>query len=100
MTQVLFRPAAIADIEEARGWYELQRPGLGQAFLESVDSVVAAVLENRRMSPVLHRDTRRALLRRFPFGLFYRLVEDRVVVVACLHAKRDPKTWRSRTRAA
>ena len=96
MTRALFRPAAIADIEEACGWYESQRPGLGLDFLQAVDLAVATVLENRRMFPILRRDIRRALLGRFPYGLFYRLVDDRVVVVGCLHAKRDPISWRAR----
>jgi hypothetical protein len=45
---------------------------------------------------VVLRDIRRQLLKRFPYGLFYRLIEGQVVVVACFHAKRSPRVWRSR----
>ena len=48
------------------------------------------------MYPVIRRDTRRALLERFPYSLLYRIVHEQVVVVACFHAKRHPKRWYSR----
>jgi len=69
---MILRPAATVDIEDAYAWYEAQRAGLGQEFRASVDA---------------------ALL---PFGLFYRLIDEQVVVVACMHAKRDPRSWRAR----
>lgn len=96
MTQALFRPAASADLEEAFAWYEAQHPGLGQAFRDAVEGALALIVENPQACPVLYRDTRRALLQRFPYGVFYRLIGDHVVVIACAHAKRHPRAWRSR----
>jgi plasmid stabilization system protein ParE len=93
---MILRPAATADIGEAYAWYEAQRAGLGQEFRDSVDAALLLVAAAPRAYPILHRDTRRALLRRFPYGLFYRLVDEQVVVVACMHAKRDPRSWRAR----
>lgn len=96
MTNPIFRPAAAADIERAYRWYEDERVGLGEEFLEEVSVTVNAVLTQPRAFPVLHRDTRRALVRRFPFGLFYRIIDDTVVFVACFHARRDPSGWKRR----
>jgi plasmid stabilization system protein ParE len=45
---------------------------------------------------VVHGEKRRALLRRFPYALTYRASEDEVVILACLHARRDPKRWQRR----
>jgi plasmid stabilization system protein ParE len=98
MTTVIFRPAAAADVEDAYLWYEGQRPGLGDEFLEAVESSIEFVQSHPQAWPVVHRDTRRALLHRFPHGLFYRLYEQQIVVVACMHASRDPRRWQSRTR--
>jgi hypothetical protein len=44
----------------------------------------------REFGAKAHEDTRRALLARFPYALFYRAEPDRVLVIACFHAKRDP----------
>jgi plasmid stabilization system protein ParE len=95
--QVLVRPAAAADIDDAVLWYERQRPGLGADFLRTVDSALAAIQGNPQLHAVLHRDTRRALLRRFPYGIYYRVYPDSIVIVACMHGRRDPKRWQART---
>jgi len=95
--QVIVRPAAAADIERAYQWYEWQRRGLGEEFLAALRLTRDRVLEYPESFPVLHRDTRRALIpRRFPYGLFDRIYGDTVVVVACMHAKQDPQRWRRR----
>jgi len=98
VNRVLVRPAAAADIEDAYQWYEAQRPGLGEEFLAALRLARDRVLEHPEAFPVLHRETRRALIpQRFPYGLFYRIYGDTIVVVACMHAKRDPRRWRRRT---
>jgi plasmid stabilization system protein ParE len=95
--EIIVRPAAGADIEEAFLWYERQRPGLGEEFLAAVQLARESIAAHPAMYPVIHRDTRRALVHRFPYGIFYRAYRDVIVVVACMHGKRDPKQWRSRT---
>jgi len=95
--QFIVRPAAAADIDEAFLWYEGQRPRLGHDFLSAAQSVIDAVADHPFRHPVVRRNTRRALLRRFPYAIYYRVYEDIVVVVACMHGRRDPKRWQSRT---
>lgn len=96
MKPPIFRPAAAADVEEAYRWYEERRAGLGEEFLAAVQGTLESIMANPELYPVVHRQTRRALLRRFPYGLYYRVVQGQVVVVACMHASRDPRRWQSR----
>ena len=91
------RPRAAADIEDAHSWYESQRRGLGGEFLDAISAVFAVLRESPQRYRVVHRDTRRANVRRFPFGVFYRIIGEDVVVIACFHARRDPRSWRGRT---
>ena len=56
-----------------------------------------SIREMPELYAVVHRDTRRAMLVRFPYSLLYRLVNKQVIVVACFHGKRDPRRWQSRT---
>jgi plasmid stabilization system protein ParE len=93
---LLVRPDAAADIEEAYLWYASQRRGLGNEFLDAVMVVFEGLLDNPLQHRVVHRDTRRANLRRFPHGVFYRIIDADVVVMACFHASRDPHRWRRR----
>lgn len=93
---LVVRPAAAADLEEVFLWYDGQRAGLGDLFLDAVEQVFRAVLENPRRYRVVHRDTRRAHVRRFPYSVFYRIVGDDVVVVGCFHGSRNPRRWEGR----
>lgn len=92
------RPEAEQDIEDAAIWYESQSQGLGHAFLDEVERSLQAISERPMRYPTLHRDTRRALMHRFPFGVFYRMDAKRIVVVAVMHGSRDPQRWKQRIR--
>ena len=92
----ILRPAAAADVEGAYRWYEDQRAGLGEEFLGAVQAGLAVAAAHPLAAPIVHRDTRRLLLKRFPYGVFYRLVRDDIIVVGVLHAKRHPRVWRDR----
>ena len=93
---VVFTAAAEADVAEAHLWYRERGLGLGDDFVRAVDASVAGIARHPESHSVMHRGVRRALLRRFPYGLFYVVQPDRIVVLACFHAARDPRIWRSR----
>jgi len=95
--ELVYRPEAAADVEEACAWYERQRAGLGAEFMAALQTAEDAVRATPLAFPVYRRDTRRYLLRRFPYRLFYRLLGERVVIIACYHVRRSPhglSTWR------
>ena len=58
------RPSAEIDLKDAGRWYENQREGLGEEFLDEVQNTWNIMAENPYLYPVVHRDTRRALIRR------------------------------------
>lgn len=97
MIEIEFRPAAAADLEEAADWYEAKKGGLGLEFLDVVHATLDKIAENPKLYRVLYRDTRRALIRRFPYGIYFRTMPNRVLIVACMHGRRRPSRWRSRT---
>ncbi len=94
---VVLRPEAQADLQEARTWYEQQRPGLGDAFVEAADEMFMRIREMPELHAVVLRDVRRGKLRRFPYVAYYRVLTNRIEVLAILHGSRDPKVWKDRT---
>jgi plasmid stabilization system protein ParE len=94
--RIVFRPQAEIEITEAADWYEAQRRGLGQDFLRLVDQTISRIGETPLQFRRIHKETRRAPLQRFPYGILYRVRAEEIVVVACMHARRDPKRWRDR----
>jgi len=95
--QIVIHPEAELDLADAYEWYDEQRSGLGEELLLSIEVTLEAIRENPEQFPVVHKDVRRALIRRFPYGVFYLVEKEVVVVLAIFHARRDPKHWQSRS---
>lgn len=43
-----------------------------------------------------HETYRRALVRRFPYAIFYEYFENVTTIYAVFHCSQDPKKWRDR----
>jgi plasmid stabilization system protein ParE len=71
--------------------------GLGHEFLAAAQTLIDAVAQHPLGYPVVRRNTRRALLRRFPYAIYFRIYDEVIVVVACMHGRRNPRRWRVRT---
>ena len=93
---VIVRPDAEADLKEAFAWYEAQRAGLGADLLLAVEAVLEEIGRRGDSFPLVHNDVRRALVKRFPHGVFFVVNDPVVSVIAIFHARRDPKIWRDR----
>ena len=87
--RVVIRPRAETDPSEARDWYESQRVGLGAEFVAEVNTMIHVLVHDPRRHAIYYRGFRRVLARRFPYKLFYRLEDDRIIVFRILHARRD-----------
>jgi toxin ParE1/3/4 len=94
--RLVFRPQARSDIAEAVAWYEAQGQGLGADFIRAVEVAAASILANPFQYQRVRDDRRRAALRRFPYSLIYVNSDDEIVVLACIHGRRNPKRWHER----
>jgi plasmid stabilization system protein ParE len=93
---LIIRPEAEADLFEARGWYEEKQADLGSEFLTEIDDVFDRIGERPDLYAVEYKEVRRVALSRFPYVVYYRIVEETVEVIGVLHGSRDPKHWKSR----
>jgi plasmid stabilization system protein ParE len=93
---VALRPEAAQDLQDARDWYEQQRPGLGAVFAGRAAAALDAIGQFPMLYGLVSRDTRAAPIRKHPYVIYYRVLADRVDVVGVLHAHRDPSAWQSR----
>ena len=95
--ELRLRSEAELELMDAALWYEEQGLGLGHQFLDEVLAAFSTITETPLMYLIIHRNTRRALIHRFPFGVYYRVETSTIVVVAVMHGSRDPRSWKSRT---
>jgi hypothetical protein len=64
---IIVQPEGEADLDAAFHWYQARREGLGDEFLEEVSHAFARIAERPLRYAIIHREARRALLRRFPY---------------------------------
>ena len=96
--QIIIRSEAGDDLRSTFAWYENQEKGLGVEFLRCVDASMFSISRSPKIFPSLYKGMRRALIRRFPYGIFFILEERRIVVLAVLHVKRHPLRWQKKKR--
>jgi plasmid stabilization system protein ParE len=94
---VVFTQAARTELIDAQDWYESEASGLGRRFREAVDALVKRMSANPHQFPVVLKTVRRALLRRFPYSLFFVVEDQTLLVIACFHGSRDPAQWQKRS---
>ncbi len=87
---------AVRDLEDGYAWYEKRRPGLGEEFLSCVDACFEGIRRDPERHERIFEDYRRALVRRFPYAVFYEHSKTAVTVYAILHTSRSPAKWRTR----
>jgi toxin ParE1/3/4 len=78
---------------EAFEWYEGQRPGLGSEFLAALDAQLGLIKESPLVYAEIIPGVRRALLSRFPYGVFYASKKEITSVLAVVHTSRSPRRW-------
>jgi plasmid stabilization system protein ParE len=97
MTRALIlHPEAQQDVGNAAFWYEDKSAGLGSDFLRAVDAAVAQIRRTPLLFPVVEGPIRRALLRRFPYAVYFVDSGDEIRVLACSHARQNPERWQQR----
>ena len=96
MKTVRFLRPAEQEMLDAARYYEAQARGLGDDFLDKIDSAVRDITEHPERWPVLHLDVRRRFIHRFPYVLLYRVDAEEVVVLAVMHLHRNPHYWMNR----
>jgi hypothetical protein len=93
---VKFLAPARSELAEAIDYYESQEPGLGAQFAEEVKRTLERILQYPEAWAPLSKRTRRCRTNKFPYGVIYQARGDVLLIVALMHLRREPSTWRGR----
>ena len=88
--------AAQDELTEAALFFEARQHGLGVRFLDEVEWAKTTILENPHAAQFLGGNVRRCRLKKFPFGVCYRILDSVIEIVAVAHDRRRPGYWRDR----
>jgi hypothetical protein len=84
---------AEVELKEALEFYESAREGLGLEFLAEVEATIRLIESYPLAWTSLSPRTRRCRTHRFPYGLFYQVRQDEILIVSIMDLRRDPKRW-------
>lgn len=87
--------SARKDLVDGFYFYEKQGDGIGTYFLESIYAAIDSLSENAGIHPVYFGEYHRLLAARFPFAVYYKVIEDAALVYAVLDCRREPAWIRS-----
>jgi plasmid stabilization system protein ParE len=92
-----YHPAVRREVEEARDYYEKRAPGLGIEFVNEFERQVIRIASTPRRWLVVEADVRRALMKRFPYVIYFRqTAPEHVRITAVKHQRRHPAYARDR----
>jgi plasmid stabilization system protein ParE len=94
--RVVFTPEADEDIAQSYDWYENREPGLGEDFLRCIDACILTIRRYPDLYPVAIDEFRRALIRRFPYEIFYEHSADCIFIYSVFNCSQNPDKWRER----
>jgi toxin ParE1/3/4 len=84
------------DLLDTFRWYQERREGLGYDFKLCINEIISTIQRNPLIYKIVFLNVRRAVTKRFPFGVFYIVENNSIIVLAVMHARRDPKNWKTR----
>jgi len=96
MYTLKLKPEVYNDIKIAYDWYESQCIGLGEDFLLTLEEFYSKITRTPKIYQLIYKTVRRKLLRKFPYGLFFVLRGDEVIIIAVMHTRRKPSDWNER----
>jgi plasmid stabilization system protein ParE len=86
---------AAVEAATAAGWYAV-RSAAAAGFEAELADAESAIRSLPSAWPPYDHGTPRYLLRRYPFGVVYRIEPTRILIVAVAHGHRRPGYWRDR----
>lgn len=92
---VRFYPAAEVELRDAVAYYNEQCAGLGFEFAAEIRKTLDRILRFPSAWTKLSPRIRRCLTNRFPYAVIFQLNDSDIFIVAVMHLKREPNSWRA-----
>jgi len=93
---LIIRSCAEKDISTSIFWYENRRKGLGASLQNKFEEAFKLININPKSFPVVYKNIRRALVKKFPYSIFYIFNDKEIIILAVYHEKRNPDDWKKR----
>jgi len=96
MHDIIFHPDIRNEVQTAYDWYKVKTSDLGEEFLKELDLAFELIQKQPLTWPGLSDNFRKYLLKRFPFGVIYKVDNSNIYILAVMHLRRKPGYWKRR----
>jgi plasmid stabilization system protein ParE len=94
--RVRVRELARTEIADAFAWYSARSSVAGGRFIDEVEDAIRAIEADPERNPAVRGAVRRILLKRFPYGVYYKIYPTVISVLGVIHGHRHPDVWQHR----
>ncbi len=91
--KIVILDVARLEFNEAKEFYEIEQTGLGAKFENEIKNGILRIQQYPQAWSPERKETRRYLVRKFPYKIIYSLQENNIVVLAFAHLHRKPNYW-------
>ncbi|MFC1523363.1 type II toxin-antitoxin system RelE/ParE family toxin [Thermodesulfobacteriota bacterium] len=95
-----FHPSAQFELSGSIDYYEDCQSGLGEAFAIEIFSAIQRIIEFPKAWPKFSKNTRRCLVKRFPYGVIYQQLDTEILIISVMPLSRKPGYWKERVRSS
>jgi toxin ParE1/3/4 len=88
---------AEVDFDKSYEYYYEDNPKVADTFFKRINLGFENVKKNPNSFPIAHKDVRKYVVKKFPFVIYYRIVDTVIQVIAIFHTSRNPEIWNERT---
>jgi plasmid stabilization system protein ParE len=97
VADVTIHPAAEAEYQAALAWFQARSPSAARRFEDAFEKAVEFIGTFPEAAPLCDDRHRYHRLRRYPYGIVYRVDGDQARIVAVTHSSQLPGYWAGRT---
>ncbi|MDP2114910.1 MAG: type II toxin-antitoxin system RelE/ParE family toxin [Bacteroidota bacterium] len=84
------------DFDKSYEYYFEDSPKVADAFFRRINVSFENIKQNPFTFPVAYKNIRKYVMKKFPFVIYYQIVNSIIKVIAIFHTSRNPEIWNER----
>ncbi|MDP3433967.1 MAG: type II toxin-antitoxin system RelE/ParE family toxin [Bacteroidota bacterium] len=84
------------DFDKSYEYYFEDSPKVADAFFRRINVSFENIKQNPFTFPVAYKNVRKYVMKKFPFVIYYQIVNSIIKVIAIFHTSRNPEIWNER----
>ncbi len=85
------------DFDKSYEYYSEENPKVADSFYKQINLSLENLKQHPVSFPVAYKNVRKFVVKKFPFVIYYQLIDSVIRVIAIFHTSRNPEIWNDRT---